>query len=436
MPRAGERVGRFEVIREIGRGGMAVVYLARQTDLDRDVALKQLGAFHATDPAAAARFLQESRITGSLGHPNIVTVHEYLQHDDGTPYIAMEYLERGSLRPMVRSLSLAQFAGVMEGVLAALSHAGEQGIVHRDLKPENLMLTRSGTVKVADFGIAKAVNEVQTSFATATGTTVGTPAYMSPEQAMAKGVGPPTDLYAVGVMAYEMLVGRVPYSADTPVAVLLLHVNEPLPSPREANPDLDPELADWLESMLSKTPEGRPEDAAAAWDSLEGIIIRILGPRWRRDARLLSGGALAMAQPLTPAPFDSIQSPATPPPDGGGPPAVAAPPDATQPPTAAPAAPPPAPAPTGFETFARPGNGPAPAATPPPPAAAPPVAPAPTGFETFARPGAAEAAPDATEAPPAASPANGEPPSVDGFQTFDPQPRAAAPPPPQAPPPA
>ena len=104
MPRAGERVGRFEVVREIGRGGMAVVYLARQTDLDRNVALKQLGAFHATDPAAAARFLQESRITGSLGHPNIVTVHEYLQHDDGTPYIAMEYLERGSLRPMVRTL--------------------------------------------------------------------------------------------------------------------------------------------------------------------------------------------------------------------------------------------------------------------------------------------------------------------------------------------
>ena len=189
MPREDELVGRYRVVREIGRGGMAAVYLARQTDLDRDVALKQLGAFHATDPAAAARFLQESRITGSLGHPNIVTVHEYLQHE-GVPYIAMEYLERGSLRPHVRNLSLAQMAGVLEGVLAALAHASEQGIVHRDLKPENLMITRMGTVKVADFGIAKAVNEVQTSFATATGTTVGTPAYMSPEQAMAKGVGP------------------------------------------------------------------------------------------------------------------------------------------------------------------------------------------------------------------------------------------------------
>ena len=350
MPREDELVGRYRVVREIGRGGMAAVYLARQTDLDRDVALKQLGAFHATDPAAAARFLQESRITGSLGHPNIVTVHEYLQHD-GVPYIAMEYLERGSLRPHVRNLSLAQVAGVLEGVLAALAHAADQGIVHRDLKPENLMITRMGTVKVADFGIAKAVNEVQTSFATATGTTVGTPAYMSPEQAMARGVGPPTDLYAVGVMAYEMLVGRVPYTADTPIAVLLQHVNEPLPRPSDVKPDLNPELAAWLETMLAKDPADRPADAAAAWDSLEGIVIGILGPRWRREARLLDDGSAAVAPPLTPAPFESVRSPATPPPES------------------------------------RPADVPPAETTPPAPAAAPPVAPAPTGFETFGRAG-------------------------------------------------
>ncbi|HSJ73376.1 MAG TPA: serine/threonine-protein kinase, partial [Miltoncostaeaceae bacterium] len=314
MPSAGERIGRFEVVREIGRGGMAVVYLARQQDLNRDVALKQLAAFHAADPASAARFLQESRITGSLGHPNIVTVHEYFQHD-GVPYIAMEFLERGSLRPYVRSLTEAQVAGVMEGVLAALSHASDQGIVHRDLKPENLMLTRMGTVKVADFGIAKAVNAVQTSYATATGTTVGTPAYMAPEQAMAKGVGPHTDLYAVGVMAYEMLVGKVPFTADTPIAVLLQHVNDPLPLPREVRPDLDPELAAWLERMLAKSPSDRPADAAEAWDQLEGIIIGMLGPRWRRDARLLEAAAPGAYKPLTPAPFESVQTPATPAPE-------------------------------------------------------------------------------------------------------------------------
>ena len=148
-------VGRYEILREVGRGGMAVVYLARQTDLDRFVALKELAAFHAADHSTVQRFLRESRVAGSLSHPNIVTVHGYFEHD-GTPYIAMEYVERGSLRPYVGQLSLAQIGGVLEGLLAGLAHAEQQGIVHRDLKPENLMVTSDGRVKIADFGIAKA----------------------------------------------------------------------------------------------------------------------------------------------------------------------------------------------------------------------------------------------------------------------------------------
>ena len=151
-------VGRFEILREIGRGGMAVVYLARQNDLDRLVALKELPAFHAADSDFAERFLRESRIAGSLSHPNIVTVHDYFDVE-GTPYISMEYLERGSLRPHMRNMSLPQVAGVLEGLLAALDHAHARGIVHRDLKPENLLLTRQGSVKVADFGIAKAIGQ-------------------------------------------------------------------------------------------------------------------------------------------------------------------------------------------------------------------------------------------------------------------------------------
>src|ERR671936_767543 len=171
-------VGRYEILREIGRGGMAAVYLARQIDLDRQVALKELGAFHAADPAFAERFLRESRVAGSLSHPNIVTVHEYFEHE-GTPFIAMEYLPRGSLRPLMSELSLPQFAGAMEGLLAGLTHAASHGIVHRDLKPENLMITAEGRIKIADFGIAKALNQAANNqFLTATGTTVGTPAYM------------------------------------------------------------------------------------------------------------------------------------------------------------------------------------------------------------------------------------------------------------------
>ena len=183
-------VGRYEILRELGRGGMAAVYLARQRDLDRHVALKELGAFHASDPAFAERFLRESQLAGSLSHPNIVTVHEYFEHE-GTPFIAMEYLPRGSMRPLMSELSLAQVAGVLEGLLAGLTHAASHGIVHRDLKPENLMITAEGRIKIADFGIAKALNQAASNqFLTATGTTVGTPAYMAPEQAMAKDIGP------------------------------------------------------------------------------------------------------------------------------------------------------------------------------------------------------------------------------------------------------
>src|SRR5262245_19751433 len=152
-----KRVGRYELLKEIGRGGMATVYPARQTDLDRYVALKELASLHSADEAFAERFLRESRMAGSLSHPNIVTVHDYFEHE-GTPYISMEYIERGSLRPLIGKLTLAQIAGVLEGMLAGLAHAEQRGIVHRDLKPENLMITGEGTVKIPDFGIAKALN--------------------------------------------------------------------------------------------------------------------------------------------------------------------------------------------------------------------------------------------------------------------------------------
>jgi serine/threonine protein kinase len=314
MPQDGARiVGRYEILREIGRGGMAVVYVARQSDLDRHVALKELSAFHSADPAFAERFLRESRVAGALNHPNIVTVHEYFEHER-TPFIAMEYLPRGSLRPLIGQLSLAQIAAIMEGLLAGLNHAACRDIVHRDLKPENLMITAEGRIKIGDFGIAKAYRQVATGqFLTATGTTVGTPAYMAPEQAMAKDIGPWTDLYSVGVMAYELLAGNVPFhDTDTPVAILLRHVNDPIPPPRSVNPDLDPGLAEWIEALLEKNPSDRPESAEEAWDTLEENVLRILGPRWRREARLQAPTTqVSTPEPLTPAPFheESAQQP-------------------------------------------------------------------------------------------------------------------------------
>jgi serine/threonine protein kinase len=302
-------VGRFEILRVIGRGGMAVVYLARQSDLGRLVALKELPAFHATDPSFAARFLRESRIAASLAHPNIVTVYEYLQQDD-IPYIAMEYVERGSLRPHVASLTLPQVAGVLEGLLAALAHAHARGIVHRDLKPENLMVTDQGGIKVADFGIAKALGDATVNL-TATGSTLGTPTYMSPEQAMGKDIGPKADLYAVGVMAYEMLTGKTPFhDAENPMVLMFRHVNAAPPPPQTVNPSLDPRLAGWIEHMLEKAPEDRPEDASEAFDELEEIVIGLAGPTWRRSARLgparkAHAAPVSSPDPLTPAEFPS-----------------------------------------------------------------------------------------------------------------------------------
>jgi serine/threonine protein kinase len=308
MPDVMKTVGRYEILREVGRGGMAMVYLARQTDLDRFVALKELGAFHASDPSFAQRFLRESRVAGSLSHPNIVTVHDYFDHD-GTPYIAMEYVERGSLRPYVGKLTLAQIGGVLEGLLAGLTHAESHGIVHRDLKPENLMVTADGRVKIADFGIAKATTKMQTgAFLTATGTTVGTPTYMAPEQAMAQDIGPWTDLYSVGCMAFELFTGNVPFhDSDAPMAILLRHVNEPIAPVKSIVPEVDQRISDWIEALLVKEPEKRTQNAQDAWDEFEEVLLHLLGPRWRREARLVERAPSEEdgSKPLTPAPFQS-----------------------------------------------------------------------------------------------------------------------------------
>src|ERR1700745_2319169 len=310
MPDVMKTVGRYEILREVGRGGMAMVYLARQSDLDRFVALKELGAFHASDPSFAQRFLRESRVAGSLSHPNIVTVHDYFEHE-GTPYIAMEYIERGSLRPYVSRMTFAQIGGVLEGLLAGLTNAEQNGIVHRDLKPENLMVTSDGRVKIADFGIAKAATKMETgAFPTATGTTVGTPTYMAPEQAMAQDIGPWTDLYSVGCMAFEMFTGHVPFhDSDAPMAILLRHVNEPIPPVKSIVPEIDERVSDWIERLLIKEPSGRTQNAQDAWDDFEEILLSLHGPRWRREARLVERVATDDgAKPLTPAPFQGTSA--------------------------------------------------------------------------------------------------------------------------------
>jgi hypothetical protein len=283
--------GRYEIHRLLGRGGMASVHLARQPALDREVALKELHSVHVTDAAAAHRFLRESRVAGALNHPSVVTVIEYFEHD-GVPFIAMEYLEGGSLRPLVGRLSLAQVAGVLDSMLGGLAEAAARAIVHRDLKPENVLVTADGHAKVADFGIAKAMGQVcLTDFRTATGQIVGTPAYMAPEQISGGEITPQVDLYATGLIAYELLAGRHPFhGTDAPMALLMHHVSDEPPPLASLRPDLPPGIAAWVHAMLAKEPDARPAGAAHAGDWLEGVVCDALGPRWRRDATLPARG--------------------------------------------------------------------------------------------------------------------------------------------------
>jgi serine/threonine protein kinase len=287
---------------------MGVVYLARHVALSRLVAIKKLEIIGTRDdPSFAERFLREARMTSALSHPNVVTVHDFFEHE-GAAYIAMEYAAGGSLRPLVGQMTLAQIAGVLEGALAGLAHAARHGIVHRDVKPENLLITTDGGIQIADFGIAKAVGVTLIGPSlTVPGMTVGTPQYMSPEQATDAAVGPQSDLYALGVVTYELLVGSTPFAGtQTPLAVLMRHVNDPVPDPREIRPDLAAGLVDWTMWLLAKDASQRPESPEHAWDELEPTIGRILGSRWRREAPLFFPAEPSSgSRPLPPATFDT-----------------------------------------------------------------------------------------------------------------------------------
>ena len=257
-------------------------------------------------------------------------VYDYFEHD-GTPFIAMEYVAGGSLRPHLGHMTFPQIIGVLDGVLAALAHAEQHGIVHRDLKPENVLVAPDGHVKIADFGIAKAINRVNPSgFLTATGMAIGTPAYMAPEQAMASGVGPWTDLYAVGCMAYEFFTSTLPFvdphaAEAAPVAVLLRRINEEVPAAATLNESLPEPLSDWIDGLLVRDPEARTRSAAAAFDDLEDLVLGMVGARWRRAARLPSSAVETDVDPL------SMTGIATPPPDVAIPEPSTAPPDVASP---------------------------------------------------------------------------------------------------------
>ncbi|MBN2387583.1 MAG: protein kinase [Anaerolineales bacterium] len=253
----GENVGPYRIIEQLGQGGMATVYKAYHAGLDRYVALKVLNMVFLNDLSFLARFEREARLLARLEHPNIVPIHD-IAEQDGRPYLVMKFIEGETLKARLvkETLPPGQAAAILRAVGAALSFAHAQGILHRDVKPSNVLLEQGGQVYLADFGLAR-MAEGTTS--TLTGDmVVGTPHYISPEQATGRtDLDHRTDIYSLGIMLYEMSVGRVPFDADTPIAVIRDHIQAPLPLPRSLNPDVSPDLERVLLKALAKQPEDR-----------------------------------------------------------------------------------------------------------------------------------------------------------------------------------
>ncbi len=257
----------YTVVSRLGRGGMATVYLVREEGLDRLVALKVLPEQLVDDQQFGARFEQEARVIGSLDHPHIIPVYRYGITND-VPWMALRYVDGGDFaqRLIARPLALAEGFGILRGVASALDYAHRKSVVHRDIKPQNILLTSEGSAYLADFGVAKLLQASSVSH-TLIGGIVGSPAYMAPEQAQGHAIGPHTDIYSLAVICFQWLTGGLPFEADTPHAILLKHVLEPLPT--HALGLLAPPVAAALQKGMAKKPEDRYATAGLLVAALE-----------------------------------------------------------------------------------------------------------------------------------------------------------------------
>ncbi len=270
---------RYHLGHMLGSGGMADVYLAHDSILDRSVALKVMSDRYSHDEEFVERFKREAQSAAALSHPNIVSIYDRGESDEGsdgvggTYYIAMEYLSGGTLKDRITrrgAIPAGAAAGATLQIAEALGAAHESGMVHRDIKPHNILITDTGDVKVTDFGIARAVTS---STMTKTGAVLGTAHYISPEQAMGDSVGPASDLYSLGVVLYEMLTGELPFDADTPVGIAMQHVNSYVRPPREANP----EIPDGMNAITCRLLAKDPSDRYASADELIEDLRRVSG---------------------------------------------------------------------------------------------------------------------------------------------------------------
>lgn len=297
--------GKYIVTSLISEGGMGAVYRAIQTPVDREVALKVLKAELESSAEGAERFLREARAVSRLSHPNIITLFDF-GVDAGQPFMAMEYAPGVSLGKWLESttISLDRILHVITQTASALAEAHNQGIVHRDLKPENIIVIRSGNdpdfVKLLDFGIARLVNATATRGLTREGEVYGTPHYMAPEQAKGEAnIGPPADVYSIGIMLYQLLCAKMPFDAPTPLAVLYQHLHEPLP-PVAARPGVvvSPELERIIRTATQKSVQDRYQTASELLGALQNLKNPTKAPALAEELFADFGGTIPGATPL------------------------------------------------------------------------------------------------------------------------------------------
>jgi serine/threonine protein kinase len=317
-----KQIGKYEILEEIGRGGFAVVYKARDTTLDRIVALKVLAPHLSWEPEFAEQFRREAKAVARLRHPNVVFVHE-IGEEEGQLYIAMEYLQGRTLAQILTeegTLPLEQAASILEQMANALDHAHGKGVLHRDIKPGNIMVMmeegeRAGPhATLMDFGLVKAIEGSR--YVRSSGRIVGTPEYMSPEQAENEELDHRSDLYSLGVVAYQMCTGEVPFSAPSPLVVLRCQADKPPPSPQELNPYLPATVERVLLKALAKKREERYQSAGEMAQALRKAVeaeeqarkerrAQPAPPWWTRRLGvllvllvLLTAGGVLLGQPL------------------------------------------------------------------------------------------------------------------------------------------
>ncbi|MFZ5903225.1 MAG: serine/threonine protein kinase [Chloroflexota bacterium] len=278
----GQSLGRYHILEQLGEGGMAIVYKAYDTRLESEVAVKVIRTERLAPEIlqrAMKRFEREAKSLAQLTHPNLVKVLDYGEYE-GRPYLVMPFLPGGTLKRKLKGQPMPwqEAARLLIPIARALDYAHKRNLIHRDVKPSNILITESGEPMLTDFGVAKIIDEEATVDLTGTSAAVGTPEYMAPEQATSKNLDHRADIYALGIVFYEMVTGRRPFQADTPLAVLFKHASEPLPRPTLFVSNLPDGVEKTLVKALAKLPEDRYQSMGEMVHAMESLSSGVDAP--------------------------------------------------------------------------------------------------------------------------------------------------------------